>query len=39
METKTNKPKSSRSLTVTLAIAFFSLSAVVLLVVGGLNFT
>ena len=37
METKTNKPKSSRSLTVTLAIAFFSLSAVVLLVVGGLN--
>lgn len=37
METKINKPKSSRSLTVTLAIAFFSLSAVVLLVVSGLN--
>ncbi|MFL7869106.1 MAG: cache domain-containing protein [Anaerolineales bacterium] len=37
METKTSKPKSSRSLTVTLAIAFFSLSAVVLLVSSGLQ--
>ncbi|MBN1450465.1 MAG: HAMP domain-containing protein, partial [Anaerolineales bacterium] len=37
METKTSKPKSSRSLTVTLAIAFFSLSAVVLLISSGLQ--
>ena len=36
MEANQNKPKSSRSLTVTLAIAFFSLSAVVLLIVSGL---
>jgi putative methionine-R-sulfoxide reductase with GAF domain len=37
METKTSKPKSSRSLTVTLAIAFTSLSAVVLLISSGLQ--
>ncbi len=37
METITSKPKSSQSLTVTLAIAFFSLSAVVLLVSSGLQ--
>jgi len=37
METKTNKPKSSRSLTVTLTIALFSLSAVVLLISSGLQ--
>lgn len=37
METKTNNPKSSRSLTVTLAIAFFSLSAAVLLISSGLQ--
>lgn len=36
METKTNKLNSSRSLSVNLAIAFFTLSAVVLLVVSGL---
>ena len=36
MEAKTSKSKSSRSLTVTLAITLFSLSAVVLLIVGGL---
>lgn len=37
METQTTKLKTSRSLTVTLASAFFALSAVVLLVVSGLN--
>ena len=37
MESETNQPKSSRSLTVTLAIAFFSLSAVVLLISSGLQ--
>jgi GAF domain-containing protein/HAMP domain-containing protein len=37
MEAKTSTPKSSRSLTVTLAIAFFSLSAVVLLISSGLQ--
>ena len=37
METNTIKPKSSRSLTVTLAIAFTSLSAVVLLISSGLQ--
>lgn len=37
MEAKTSNPKSSRSLTVTLAIAFFSLSAVVLLISSGLQ--
>jgi GAF domain-containing protein len=37
METKTNKPKSSRSLTVTLTIALFLLSVVVLLISSGLQ--
>jgi GAF domain-containing protein/HAMP domain-containing protein len=37
MESEINKPKTSRSLTATLAIAFFSLSAVVLLISSGLQ--
>jgi GAF domain-containing protein/HAMP domain-containing protein len=37
MESEINKPKTSRSLTTTLAIAFFSLSVVVLLVSSGLQ--
>jgi putative methionine-R-sulfoxide reductase with GAF domain len=37
MKAKTSKPKSSRSLTLTLAIAFTSLSAVVLLISSGLQ--
>jgi putative methionine-R-sulfoxide reductase with GAF domain len=35
MKDKKNKPQSARSLTVTLAIAFFSLSVVILLINGG----
>ena len=36
MNTKTRKPKGARSLAVTLAIAFFALSVVILLVNGAL---
>ena len=36
MEANPNKPKHSQSLTVTLSIAFFSLSAIVLFAVSGL---
>ncbi len=37
MDTKTSKPRSSRSLNTTLAIAFFSLTAVALLISSGLQ--